>query len=60
MAGRSLSIVFVVGIGALAEAQSTRPPAAANGEWTLPGRDYGLTRFSPLNQITTENVVKLK
>lgn len=35
-------------------------PAAASSDWQLPGRDYGLTRFSPLDQLTTTNVVNLK
>ncbi|HEY8548457.1 MAG TPA: methanol/ethanol family PQQ-dependent dehydrogenase [Vicinamibacterales bacterium] len=31
-----------------------------NGEWLLPAGDYANTRFSPLAQITTENVAGLK
>ncbi len=31
-----------------------------NGEWTLPAGDYANTRYSPLSQITTENVKNLK
>ncbi|HKU61031.1 MAG TPA: methanol/ethanol family PQQ-dependent dehydrogenase [Gemmatimonadales bacterium] len=30
------------------------------GDWRSAGRDYGLQRFSPLNQITTANVKDLK
>ena len=30
------------------------------GEWQLPGRDYGLTRFSPLDQINAGNVTRLR
>jgi len=33
---------------------------AAPGDWTLPGRDHAGTRFSPLDQITPENVIHLK
>ena len=33
---------------------------AAPGEWVMPGYDYGLSRFSPLKQITTANVATLK
>lgn len=29
------------------------------GEWTLPSGDYAATRFSPLAQITTQNVAQL-
>lgn len=31
-----------------------------NGEWTLPAGDYANTRYSPLAQITRENVKDLK
>lgn len=37
-----------------------QPGAASDGEWTLPGRDYAGTRFSPLAQITAANVKDLK
>jgi alcohol dehydrogenase (cytochrome c) len=33
---------------------------APEGEWHMPGRDYGLQRFSPLAQINTANVANLK
>lgn len=33
-------------------------PAA--GDWTMPGRDFASTRFSPLAQITAGNVSQLK
>ncbi len=36
------------------------PANAGPGEWTLPGRDYGQTRYSPLDQITAANVRNLK
>src|SRR5689334_17772938 len=31
-----------------------------DGEWLLPAGDYANTRYSPLNQITTDNVKNLK
>jgi len=31
-------------------------PADPPGDWAMPGRDAGVTRFSPLNQITPVNV----
>jgi len=35
--------------------------AAKDGnDWLIYGRDYGATRYSPLNQINTGNVAKLK
>jgi PQQ-dependent dehydrogenase (methanol/ethanol family) len=51
---------------AIPPADSTRAralaqPGAPNpGEWTLPGRDYAGTRYSPLDQITTQNANKLQ
>lgn len=30
------------------------------GEWTMPGRDYGLSRYSELTDINTSNVANLK
>lgn len=36
------------------------PQGLPAGEWQLPGRDYSLTRFSPLDQITTANVAQLR
>ena len=45
-------------------AQRSRPAPAPTGpppgEWPAPGRDAGLTRYSPLDQITTENVAALR
>jgi PQQ-dependent dehydrogenase (methanol/ethanol family) len=31
----------------------------ANGQWTMPAGDYGNTRYSPLDQINTNNVQNL-
>jgi PQQ-dependent dehydrogenase (methanol/ethanol family) len=40
---------------------STRPAWAGSGdEWTMYGGDYANTRHSTLNQITTQNVSKLR
>src|SRR3954469_24862249 len=56
-------------IAATAAAQGAKPGPwseaawtmnAPAGQWFMTGRDYGLTRFSPLKQITTENVKNLK
>lgn len=45
-------------------AQRSRPAPIPSGpppgEWPAAGRDAALTRFSPLNQITTENVGSLR
>ncbi|MEO8881020.1 MAG: hypothetical protein ABI446_11565, partial [Gemmatimonadaceae bacterium] len=36
------------------------PPGAGAGDWTMPSRDYGGTRYSPLTEITTANVGQLQ
>ena len=41
------------------------PPAAAqavpdDGRWTMPGKDYASTRYSSLDQLTPQNVQRLK
>jgi PQQ-dependent dehydrogenase (methanol/ethanol family) len=39
------------------------PDAAANsedGDWTMPGRDYSATRYSPLHEINPHNVKNLQ
>jgi lanthanide-dependent methanol dehydrogenase len=42
-------------------AESTAQPGAPKpGEWTLPGRDYANTRYSPLAQIVAENAKHLR
>ena len=40
--------------------RSMLPPGSKEGDWTLPGHDYGSTRFSELDKITTGNVAQLK
>src|ERR1041384_3585327 len=39
---------------------ATAPPGLPAGEWQLPGRDYGLTRYSPLDQIAVDNIGQLR
>ncbi|HEX5439127.1 MAG TPA: methanol/ethanol family PQQ-dependent dehydrogenase [Gemmatimonadaceae bacterium] len=34
-------------------------PEGGPGDWTLPGRDYASSRYSPLDQITPQNVKSL-
>jgi lanthanide-dependent methanol dehydrogenase len=36
------------------------PGAGDDGNWIMPARDYASTRFSPLAEITTENVKNLR
>jgi len=40
------------GLVAVAEAAA---PVAADGEWTMPSRDYAATRYSPLTDNTAQN-----
>jgi glucose dehydrogenase len=55
---------LLVAMAASANAQAARTGAwtlgAAEGEWSMTGRDYSLQRYSPLKQITTANVASLK
>lgn len=51
---RVLAALGAVALAARLEAQS---PA---GQWTMPGRDYGATRYSPLAQLTPANVARLR
>lgn len=37
-----------------------KPPAAEDGQWTMPAKDYANTRYSGLDQITTANVSQLQ
>jgi PQQ-dependent dehydrogenase (methanol/ethanol family) len=43
-----------------ADSTVTQPGAPKPGEWTLPGRDYANTRYSPLAQITAQNARNLR
>ena len=40
--------------------RNTLPPGSKEGDWTIPGHDYGSTRYSELDKITTSNVAQLK
>jgi alcohol dehydrogenase (cytochrome c) len=55
---------LLVAVAASANAQAARTGAwtygAAEGEWSMTGRDYSLQRFSPLKSITTANVTGLR
>ena len=41
-------------------ASSDDPSSDAAGQWTMAARDYASTRFSPLNEINTSNVGRMK
>jgi PQQ-dependent dehydrogenase (methanol/ethanol family) len=36
------------------------PPGAGDGDWKMPSRDYGGTRYSPLTEVTTANASQLQ
>jgi lanthanide-dependent methanol dehydrogenase len=36
------------------------PPGAGDGDWQMPSRDYGGTRYSPLAEVTAANVAQLQ
>jgi glucose dehydrogenase len=44
---------------AVSSVASTNPAPDNSGDWVRPARDYSSTRFSPLDQINTENVNQL-
>jgi PQQ-dependent dehydrogenase (methanol/ethanol family) len=54
--GLRLALVLAAIVAGPAHAQSA---ADDPGNWTMPGRDYASTRFSPLDQLNTGNVGKL-
>jgi PQQ-dependent dehydrogenase (methanol/ethanol family) len=51
---------FGAAVGSRAAAEPMLPRGAGRGEWTIPARDYGSTRFSPLDQITAANAKDLR
>jgi lanthanide-dependent methanol dehydrogenase len=58
-----LLVLAIAAPGALVAQRIAPAPAPASvppGDWQLAGRDYGLTRFSPLEQIGVGNVAQLK
>ena len=50
----TLTVGFLATVGGMAKAQDK------GGEWPMYGRDYANTRFSPLDQINTDNASNLK
>jgi alcohol dehydrogenase (cytochrome c) len=42
------------------EAQDLKARTQDAAQWAMPGRDYGLTRFSPLDEIKPDNAAKLQ
>jgi PQQ-dependent dehydrogenase (methanol/ethanol family) len=44
----------------LARGANWLPPGATDGDWLMPSRDYGGTRYSPLTEINTANAAQLQ
>jgi len=56
-----LGFLLLTSLGAAARAEDSLESMAQDpNQWVMPGRDYALTRFSPLKQINTENAKDLK
>jgi len=53
-------ILLLAGFVPAAAAQTKHAAAKEDGQWTMPGKDFGSTRFSGLNQITPANAKGLK
>ncbi len=56
----ALSLAWHTGSAQPRLAKPAWPATSPEGSWELPGRDYALTRFSPLTQISTSTVTGLK
>ncbi|WP_417021021.1 methanol/ethanol family PQQ-dependent dehydrogenase [Candidatus Phyllobacterium onerii] len=54
----SALFLFLNSLGAFA--QQNASVHGESGEWPMPARDFASTRFSPLNEINSDNVDKLK
>src|SRR5512132_1798260 len=54
----AVSAFSIIAVGA-PRTQATAQTRGAASEWYANGRDDGLTRYSPLTQITPENVKRL-
>ncbi len=53
-------LILIAGPGFPIAAMAQQTPARAGADWRHPGGDPGLTRYSPLDQITRENVSRLQ
>lgn len=58
--GKTFGSIAVVGVSVAAALAAAEAPAKYSGaEWAAPGGDWGATRYSTLDQITTSNVARL-
>jgi lanthanide-dependent methanol dehydrogenase len=51
-----LLVLLLMSGASAASAQASRD----DGRWTMPGKDYGATRYSGLTQLTPQNVARLR
>jgi lanthanide-dependent methanol dehydrogenase len=56
----AVPILLLAGLVPAAAAQTKPAAAKEDGQWTMPGKDFGATRYSGLNQITPANAKGLK
>jgi quinoprotein glucose dehydrogenase len=56
----SLAIVLALQLPFVIALAARQPPLETAANWSMPGRDLGGTRYSPLTQITPANVSQLK
>ena len=56
----AIPILLLAGLVPVAAAQTKPAAAKEDGQWTMPGKDFGATRYSGLNQITPANAKGLK
>ena len=54
---RLLPVGCLIVVASIAAAQK---PPEADGQWTMPGRDFASTRYSALSAITSANVARLR
>src|SRR4051812_11110359 len=57
---RILALITYCGLVVLATRVNAQSPGKEAGQWTVPAGDYANTRYTPLDQITRDNVKDLK
>ena len=58
-AGLLTALLLIAPLRAMGQG-TPQPTPPEDGQWTMPGKNVQLTRYSGLNEITTENVKNLK
>ncbi len=57
----ALGLLLLTSLGTVARAEDSLESMAQDpNQWVMPGRDYALTRYSPLKQINADNAKDLK